>query len=145
LRRRWPEKPPAEAGGVVTGFAFKDILQNWLAGLPILLGRPFSIGDQIVVDGFEGTVERIDTRSTDIRTYDGRWVLIPNSEVYTGAVVVNTAFDKRRSENDVGVGYGDRIAEARRILLDAVRGSRASRPTPRRRCCRGSLRRPPCR
>ena len=109
-------------GSVAIGFAFKDILQNWLAGLLILLGRPFRIGDQIVVDGHEGTVERIDTRSTDIRTYDGRRVLIPNSEVYTGAVVVNTAYEKRRSEYDVGVGYGDRIAEARRIILDAVRG-----------------------
>ncbi|WP_019995407.1 mechanosensitive ion channel family protein [Aureimonas ureilytica] len=44
-------------GSVAIGFAFKDILQNWLAGLLILIQRPFEVGDQIIVDGFEGTVE----------------------------------------------------------------------------------------
>ena len=99
-------------GSVAIGFAFQDILQNWLAGLLILLRQPFEIGDQIVVKEFEGTVEHIETRATIIKTYDGQRVVIPNSEVYTNAVVVRTAHDTRRSQWDVGVGYSTDIREA---------------------------------
>lgn len=107
-------------GSVAIGFAFKDILQNWLAGLLILFRQPFRPGDQIIVGDSEGTVERIETRATLIKTYDGRRAIIPNSVVYASAVVVNTAFAVRRSEYDVGIGYGDDIAVARRAILDAV-------------------------
>ena len=89
---------------VAIGFAFKDILQNMLAGILILLRQPFEVGDQIVSGGHEGTVEKIETRATMIKTYDGRRVVIPNSDIYTDSVVVNTAFDVRRSEYDIGVG-----------------------------------------
>lgn len=109
-------------GSVAIGFAFKDILQNWLAGMLLLFRQPFEIGDQIIVEGFEGTVERIETRATILKTYDGRQILIPNSEVYTNSVQVNTAFEQRRSEYDVGIGYGDNIDEAVRELLQAVKG-----------------------
>ncbi|MGR3434084.1 MAG: mechanosensitive ion channel family protein [Shimia sp.] len=101
---------------VAIGFAFKDILQNMLAGILILLRQPFQVGDQIVSGGHEGTVERIETRATLIKTYDGRRVVIPNSDIYTDSVVVNTAFDIRRSEYDVGIGCSDDWGEARRIL-----------------------------
>lgn len=119
-------------GSVAIGFAFKDILQNWLAGLLILIRQPFQIGDEIVVTDYEGTVERIDTRATDIRTYDGRRVRIPNSDVYTNAVTVNTAFEKRRSEYDIGIGYGDDIPTASAVLLEAVRHAEGveSEPAP---------------
>lgn len=94
-------------GSVAIGFAFKDILQNMLAGILILLRQPFEVGDQIVSGGHEGTVEKIETRATLIRTYDGRRVVIPNSDIYTDAVVVNTAFDTRRSQYDVMIGCND--------------------------------------
>lgn len=97
---------------VAIGFAFKDILQNWLAGLLILLRQPFEIGDQIVVNGFEGTVERIETRATIIKQYDNQRVVIPNSEIYTNAVKVKTANKLIRSQYDVGIGYGDSIPDA---------------------------------
>ena len=108
-------------GSVAIGFAFKDILQNWLAGVLILLRQPFRTGDQIVVNGYEGSVDHIETRVTAIRTYDGRMVLIPNSDVYTNAVIVNTAFEKRRSQYDVGIGYGDNTAKAKEVMLAAVK------------------------
>jgi hypothetical protein len=85
-------------GSIAIGFAFKDILQNWLAGLLILIRQPFTTGDQIVVSGYEGTVQHIEARATLIKTYDGRLVVIPNADVYSKAVTVNTAFEKRRSE-----------------------------------------------
>jgi len=108
-------------GGVAIGFAFRDILQNFLAGLLILLRQPFRIGDQIVVGEYEGTVEEIETRATILKTYDGRRVVIPNGDIYTSSVVVNTAFDIRRSQYDVGIGYGDDIAEAKAIMLEAMK------------------------
>jgi len=106
--------------GVAIGFAFRDILQNFLAGILILLTEPFQIDDQIVFKGFEGTVENIQTRATTIRTYDGRRIVIPNSELFTNSVTVNTAFDNRRLEYDVGIGYSDDLDLAKQLMLDAM-------------------------
>jgi small conductance mechanosensitive channel len=106
--------------GVAIGFAFRDILQNFLAGILILLTEPFQIDDQIVFKEYEGTVENIQTRATTIRTYDGRRIVIPNSELFTNSVTVNTAYENRRMEYDVGIGYGDDIDEAKRLILEAI-------------------------
>lgn len=106
---------------VAIGFAFRDILQNFLAGILLLLSEPFRIGDQIVINDFEGTVEDIQTRATLLRTYDGRRIVIPNSNLFTNSVTVNTAHDKRRLQYDIGIGYGDDITRAKCILLDTVR------------------------
>jgi small conductance mechanosensitive channel len=106
---------------VAIGFAFRDILQNFLAGILLLLAEPFRIGDQIILNDFEGTVEDIQTRATFIKTYDGRRIVIPNSNLFTNSVTVNTAYRKRRLEYDVSIGYGDDISRAKRILLDTVR------------------------
>lgn len=106
--------------GVAIGFAFRDILQNFLAGILILLTEPFQIDDQIVFKDFEGTVENIQTRATTIKTYDGRRIVIPNSELFTNAVTVNTAYDSRRMEYDFGIGYGDDVEEAKRLMLETI-------------------------
>ncbi|BAY92746.1 MULTISPECIES: mechanosensitive ion channel family protein [unclassified Tolypothrix] len=106
--------------GVAIGFAFRDILQNFLAGILILLTEPFQINDQIVFKNFEGTVENIETRATTIRTYDGRRIVIPNSELFTNSVTVNTAFESRRLEYDVGIGYGDDIDRAKQLIFQAM-------------------------
>ena len=106
--------------GVAVGFAFRDILQNFLAGILILLAEPFRIGDQIVVKNFEGTVQDIQTRATTIKTYDGRRIVIPNSELFTESVTVNTAFDSRRLQYDIGIGYGDDIDQAKQLILEAI-------------------------
>lgn len=106
--------------GVAIGFAFRDILQNFLAGILILLTEPFHLDDQIIFKDFEGTVENIQTRATTIRTYDGRRIVIPNSELFTNSVTVNTAFENRRLQYDIGIGYGDDIDEAKRLILEAI-------------------------
>ena len=108
-------------GSIAVGFAFKDILQNWIAGLLLLVRQPFRQGDQIRVGEFEGTVEHIEARATLIKTYDGRRVIIPNSDVYTRALTVNTAYPKRRSQYEVGIGYGDDIDRAAAVMLEAIR------------------------
>ncbi len=90
-------------GSVAIGFAFKDIFQNLLSGILLLLSEPFRIGDQIVSGNYEGTVEDIKIRATVIRTYDGRQVVIPNSDLYTSALTVNTAYKQRRLQLEVGL------------------------------------------
>ncbi len=109
-------------GGVAIGFAFQDIFQNLLAGILILLREPFRVGDEITSGEYTGAVEAIETRATFIRTYDGRRVIIPNSQIYSDPVQVITAYQMVRSQYDVGIGYGDDIETAKRIALDAVRG-----------------------
>lgn len=107
-------------GSVAIGFAFRDILQNFLAGILLLIARPFYIGDQIVVNNYEGTVEDIQTRATFIRTYDGRRVVIPNAELFTQKVIVNTAFERRRLEYDIGIGYSDDVEKAKQLILQTL-------------------------
>ena len=109
-------------GGVAIGFAFKDIFQNFLAGILLLITEPFKINDQIKYKDFEGTVETIQTRATTIKTYDGRRVVIPNAELFINAVTVNTAYQERRLQYDIGIGYGDDIARARQLIVEAIRG-----------------------
>lgn len=105
---------------VAIGFAFQDISKNFLAGVLLLLQQPFRIQDQIIVGEYEGTVERIDIRTTKIRTYTGERVLLPNSKVFTSPVQVRTAFDSRRTDLAVGVDYNTSLPEARRILQRIV-------------------------
>lgn len=107
-------------GSVAIGFAFKDIFQNLLSGILLLLSEPFRIGDQIVSGDYEGTVEDIKVRATTIKTYDGRQVVIPNSDLYTSALTVNTAYRQRRLQVDVGIGYEDDIREATAAILLAL-------------------------
>ena len=107
-------------GSVAIGFAFKDIFQNLLSGILILLGEPFKIGDDIIVSGMEGTVEDIQIRATYLRSPDGRRLVIPNATVYTSPITVNTAYQRRRCEFIVGIGYEDDVQKAKDIILQIL-------------------------
>jgi small conductance mechanosensitive channel len=108
-------------GGVAIGFAFQNILQNFLAGLLLLWAEPFRIGDEIKLDSYEGTVEEIQTRATIIKTYDERRVVIPNADLFTHSVIVNTAADIRRWEYDFAVKGNYDLAELKSRIVEAVR------------------------
>ena len=118
-------------GGIAIGFAFKDIFENFLAGILILITRPFRIGDQIIYDRFEGTVEEIHTRATWIKTYDGRRVVIPNSELFKNSVTVNTAFDTRRLEYDFKIADSAQIDKAKAVIIDVLRTAKDVLPDPK--------------
>lgn len=107
-------------GSVAIGFAFKDIFQNLLSGILILLSEPFKIGDDIIVSGMEGNVEDIQIRATFLRSPDGRRLVIPNATVYTSPVTVNTAYQRRRCEFVVGIGYDDDVQKAKKTILDIL-------------------------
>jgi small-conductance mechanosensitive channel len=104
------------------GFALKDIISNFVSGVLILGLRPFQIGDEIVVGETEGSVQRIRLRATEIKTYDGRLVLVPNAELFTSRVTNNTAAPVRRTSVEVPVAYGTDLARAERALLSAAEG-----------------------
>ena len=105
---------------VAIGFAFRDVLQNFLAGIIILLTEPFQIGDQIKIDDHYGSVEDIQTRATIIKTFDRRRIVIPNAEFFTKSVIVTTAYSTRRIEHVIGIGYGDDIDRAKQVILAAL-------------------------
>ncbi len=109
-------------GSVAVGFAFQDIFKNFLSGILILIQRPFRIDDQIIIGDYEGTIERIDIRTTKLRTYDGERILMPNSEVFTSPVRVRTAFAQRRTDLAVGVDYNTSLPEAKSILQRTIEG-----------------------
>lgn len=107
-------------GSVAVGFAFQDIFKNFLAGILLLLQEPFSLGDQIIVSDFEGTVESIALRSTQIRTYQGELIVMPNSIVFTSPVQVLTKKPQRRTDLSIGVDYNTPLPMARDTLLNAL-------------------------
>ncbi|TXN73987.1 mechanosensitive ion channel family protein [Methylobacterium sp. WL18] len=110
-------------GGVAIGFAFRDVLQNLLAGILILLTRPFVIGDQIRAGSHEGTVEDVWVRATVLRTYDNQRILIPNATLFVDKITIITAHDKRRLAFPLTIGNGDDMKEARRVIVEALQGT----------------------
>ncbi len=108
--------------GVAAGFAFQDILSNLLAGILLIFRQPFVSGDQIEVGDIRGTVEGITIRETRIRTFDGRLVVVPNADVYTSAIEIQTDADAVRSTFATGVAYGTDLAHARQVALDTLGG-----------------------
>src|ERR1700726_2820032 len=108
-------------GSVAIGFAFQNILQNFLAGLLLLWSEPFRVGDEIKLDPYEGTVEDIQPRATIIKTYDQRRVVIPNADLFTHSVIVNTAFDTRRWEHDLSVKATDNFEDLRSRIVQTVK------------------------
>lgn len=82
--------------GFALGFALKDILENFIAGILLLFARPFEIGDQVKLGEFEGTVTDIQIRTTTLHTYSGEQVAIPNSRVFSNPVVNHTRLGQRR-------------------------------------------------
>jgi small-conductance mechanosensitive channel len=109
-------------GSVAIGFAFQDIFKNFLAGILLLLQEPFELHDQIIVGDYEGTVEEVAIRSTQIRTYRGERVVIPNSMVFTSPVEVLTAFVSRRTDLAIGVDYNTPLPMAVQVLKEALDG-----------------------
>lgn len=107
-------------GGVAIGFAFQNILQNFLAGLLLLWAEPFRIGDEIKMDSFEGIVEEIQTRATMIKTYDGRRIVIPNADLFTHSVTINTALDSRRWEYDLNLKSVENLDETKSLIVKTV-------------------------
>ncbi len=117
-------------GSVAIGFAFQDIFKNFLAGVLLLLNEPFRLQDQIIVEGYEGTVEEISIRSTQIRTYRGERVVIPNSILFTSPVEVLTDLAYRRTDLAIGVDYNTPLPKAVEVFRETLTGIEGVLTTP---------------
>ncbi|MCX7565433.1 mechanosensitive ion channel family protein [Sulfitobacter sp. F26169L] len=108
-------------GGVAIGFAFKDVFENFLAGVLLLIREPFSIDDYIECEDIDGQVEAITIRDTHVRQTDGQLVVAPNAMFFKNPVTIRTARDVRRTTIICGIAYSEDVDRAREIIADAVR------------------------
>ncbi len=107
--------------GFTVGFALQNIMQNFVAGVILLIQQPFNVSDAIEVASHSGTVLAINMRTTEMRTWDGRIVIIPNSDVLSNTITNFTRAKKRRIDVPVGIAYDSDPEAARRTILDSVR------------------------
>jgi small-conductance mechanosensitive channel len=107
--------------GVAVGLAVQGILENFIAGVILLIRKPFSAGDQVRSGEFEGTIDSIDLRVTHIIDYDGEMILIPNRDVYNNPLINLTRRGRRRTVVMVGVDYRDDHDDARAVILRSVK------------------------
>lgn len=108
-------------GSIAIGLAFKDIFENFFAGVLILWRFPFENGDWITCNGITGRVVNVTVRNTILRTVRGELVVVPNVDIYKNPVDVLTDRAHRRIEIIVGVAYGEDVAKSRKIIEEAVR------------------------
>jgi small-conductance mechanosensitive channel len=111
----------AGASAVVLGFAFKDIAENFLAGIILAFNRPFHVNDTVKVEDVFGKVKEMEFRYTKIATFDGRNVYIPNSDVLTKPVYNYTEDGFFRSDFIVGIAYESDIEKAKQLIEQCIR------------------------
>lgn len=109
-------------GSVAIGFAFKDVFENFLAGIIILFRREMRMGDHIECEGIEGKVAHIAIRESHIRQTDGQLVIVPNAMLFKNPVYVRTDQKHRRQTVICGVAYDVDVDEARTVMTKAVEG-----------------------
>jgi len=122
-------------GGVFSlavGLAFQDIFRNVLAGIFILLEKPFRIGDRVAIGDQEGVVRTINLRTTELRTADGRMAVLPNLTAFNGVILNSTAFDQRRYSLTLPLEPHADVAGAMRLAHDALAatGGVSGEPAP---------------
>jgi small-conductance mechanosensitive channel len=108
-------------GSVAIGFAFKDVFENFLAGIIILFRREMRIGDHIECEGIEGKVSQIAIRESHISRTDGQLVIVPNSILFKNPVTIRTDKALRRVTVICGVAYDVDVDAARVVITDAVK------------------------
>jgi small conductance mechanosensitive channel len=109
------------AAGLAVGLALQGSLANFAAGVLILIFRPFKVGDYIEAGGQAGTVEAVAVFMTQLRTPDNKTIIMPNASVTGGSIVNYSAKDTRRIDLVFGIGYGDDIAKAKRVIEEVIR------------------------
>ncbi len=110
----------AGAGAVILGFAFKEIGENFLAGVILVFDRPFNLGDTVTVEGNMGKITSLNFRTTEMKTFDGRDVYIPNILVITNEVYNHTQDGLLRLDFLIGIDYDDDIKEAIKGITEIV-------------------------
>lgn len=113
----------AGASAVILGFAFKDIGENFISGVILAFNRPFDVGDTVSVGDIFGKVKTMEFRYTKLKTFDGKDVYIPNSDIIKKSVFNFTEDGFFRVDFVVGIAYEDNIDFAEEVILSAIRGT----------------------
>lgn len=106
---------------IVLGFAFRDIGENFLAGIILASSRPFGSGDTIQSGEFMGEVVALDLRNTHLKTLDGKDVYLPNATVFKNPLINFTHDGLLRLDFTIGIDYGDDVARAIALVYETVR------------------------
>ena len=108
------------AAGLAIGLALQGSLSNFAAGFLMIIFRPFKVGDYIEGAGVAGTVETIHIFTTQLLTPDNKTVIIPNASLTAGNITNYSAKGTRRVDFVFGIGYGDDIDKAKKIMADIL-------------------------
>lgn len=106
--------------GLAVGLALQGSLSNFAAGILIILFKPFKVGDYIVSQGNEGTVESINILNTVIATAKGQIVTLPNGNLFNNPITNYSVKEYRRLDVNVGISYDDDFDKAHKVLLDVL-------------------------
>lgn len=104
------------AAGLAVGLALQGSLQNFAAGVMLIIFRPFKAGDYVDAGGTSGTVDTIKIFNTVLKTPDNREVIVPNGAIYGGTITNFSARATRRIDMVFGIGYGDDIRKAKEVI-----------------------------
>jgi len=108
------------AAGLAVGLALPGSLSNFAAGVLMIIFRPFKSGDYIEGGGVSGTVEDVQIFTTQLITPDNKLIIVPNGKIMSDNIINYSAKDTRRLELVIGVGYGDDLDLARRVLQGVI-------------------------
>jgi small conductance mechanosensitive channel len=116
--------------GIALGFAAQETVANMIAGFLIFWDRPFTIGNFITTQDLYGEVHEITLRTTRIRTPDNTWVVVPNKQIIGDTLVNHSMSGETRVSIHLRIAYKERVADARRALLEAVSRLEGVLPQP---------------
>ena len=108
--------------GLILGFAFRDIAENFISSLLLTIQRPFKIGDIVQVNDFTGIIQKVTARATTLVDFDGNHIQIPNATIYKGVIKNLTANPLMRGQFVVGVGYDADIQHAQQMAREITIG-----------------------
>lgn len=118
------------SAGIAVGLALQGTLTHFASGVMLLIMRPFTIGDFVTAGGETGTVHEIGLFATTLLTADNQTVIVPNGSVTGGVIINSSTRGTRRADIVVGVGYGTHLADAERVLLEAIKTVATVREEP---------------
>ena len=116
--------------GFTIGFALQEIMQNFVAGMILLVQQPFDIGNFVSVSSYSGNVTAINMRTTELKTLDGRIIIIPNAQVLSNPIENYSRADLLRVDLPVGVSYDTDLDLARAAIMEALPGVKGFLPEP---------------
>jgi small conductance mechanosensitive channel len=120
----------AGVAGIALGFAFRNIVENYLAGILLSMRNPFSTGDVVEIDGFKGKVVRLTSRDTVLMTFDGNHLRIPNSKIITSVLINYTRNPLRRFDFAIGVSNDVDLVAVRKLGMETLRSLSSILPDP---------------